>query len=160
MHGKYSFVSVSIIAWLAYDTHGWGENTTQNLGCKKVIPRCNIIIGTANKITNKQGKSAMLDFFTNRNDLCQLTVATSRRPIYIFYKYFFASFNNNRWINLDDKTKDYVDRNAGGQVESLHEVTQLGQYSRWKFAYLSGRTKKIISRKLKYIFTKKLHHNY
>ena len=29
-----------------------------------------------------------------------------------------------------------------------------------KFAYLSGRTKKIISRKLKYIFTKKLHHNY
>ena len=29
-------------------------------------------------------------------------------------------------ISLDDKTKDYVDRNTGGQVNSLHEVTQLG----------------------------------
>ena len=29
-----------------------------------------------------------------------------------------------------------------------------------KFAYLSGRTKKIISRKLNYFFTEKLHHNY
>ena len=53
------------------------------------------------------------------------------------------------------QTKDYVDRNAGGQVEWLHEVTQLGWYLRWKFAYLSGRTKKVISRKLKYVFTKK-----
>ena len=51
-------------------------------------------------------------------------------------------------MSLDDKTKGYVDRNTGGQVNSLHEVTQLG--------YLSGQTKKkIISRKLKYIFTKK-----
>ena len=32
------------------------------------------------------------------------------------------------------------------------EVTQLGYYLRWKFAYLSDRTKKSISRKLKYIF--------
>ena len=32
------------------------------------------------------------------------------------------------------------------------EVTQLGYYSRWKFAYLSDQTKKSISRKLKYIF--------
>ena len=53
------------------------------------------------------------------------------------------------------QTKDYVDRNIGGPVNSLHEVTQLGYYSRLKFAYLSGQTKKIISRKLKYIFTKK-----
>ena len=62
---------------------------------------------------------------------------------------FFASSNNDRGLSWDDKTKDYVDRNAGGQVESLHEVTQLGWYSRWKFAYLSSRTQKVISRKLK-----------
>ena len=61
-----------------------GEDTTQNLGSyQKVIPRRNIIIETANKIINKQGKSVMLDFFTNFSDLCQLTVATSRRTMYI-----------------------------------------------------------------------------
>ena len=64
MQSKYSFVSVSIIAWLAYDINGGGENTTQNLGsCQKVIPRRNIIIETTIQIINKQGKSAMLDFF-------------------------------------------------------------------------------------------------
>ena len=26
-------------------------------------------------------------------------------------KYFFASFNNGRGLSLEDKTKDYVDRN-------------------------------------------------
>ena len=31
----------------------------------------NLIIETANKIINKQGKSVMLDFFTNYSDLCQ-----------------------------------------------------------------------------------------
>ena len=41
-------------------------------------------------------------------------------------KYFFASFNNDKGLSLDDKTKYYVDRNTGDQVESLHEVTQLG----------------------------------
>ena len=41
-------------------------------------------------------------------------------------KYFFASFNNDRGLILDDKTKDYADRNTRGQVNSLHEVTQLG----------------------------------
>ena len=41
-------------------------------------------------------------------------------------KHFFASFSNDRGLSLDDKTKDYVDRNTGGQVNSLHEVTQLG----------------------------------
>ena len=41
-------------------------------------------------------------------------------------KYFFASFNNDRGLSLDNKTKDYVDRNTGGQVYSLHEVIQLG----------------------------------
>ena len=56
MQGKYSFVSVSIIAWLAYDINGGGENTTQNLGSfQKVIPRRNIIIETAIEIINKQG---------------------------------------------------------------------------------------------------------
>ena len=29
-------------------------------------------------------------------------------------------------LSLDDKTNDYVDKNTGGRVESLHEVTQLG----------------------------------
>ena len=28
--------------------------------------------------------------------------------------------------SLDDKTMGYVNRNTGGQVHSLHEVTQLG----------------------------------
>ena len=41
-------------------------------------------------------------------------------------KYFFAGFNNDRGLSLDDKTKDYIDRNTGGHVNSLHEVTQLG----------------------------------
>ena len=39
---------------------------------------------------------------------------------------FLSSFNNDRGLSLDDKTKDYADRNSGGQVNSLHEVTQLG----------------------------------
>ena len=57
-------MSVSIIAWLAYDINEVRENTKQNLGsCQKVISRHNIIIETANKIMNKQGKSVMLDFF-------------------------------------------------------------------------------------------------
>ena len=77
-------MSVSIIARLAYDISGGRENTTRNLGsCQKVILRRNIIIETANKIINKQGKSVMLDFFTNCSDLCQLTVAISRRTMYI-----------------------------------------------------------------------------
>ena len=52
--------------------------------------------------------------------------------MFLFYKYlpknkyFFASSSNDRGLSLDDKTKDYVDRNTGGQVYSLHEVTQLG----------------------------------
>ena len=44
----------------------------------------------------------------------------------IHKKNFFACFSNDRGLSLDDKTKDYVDRNAGGRVESLHELTQLG----------------------------------
>ena len=40
--------------------------------------------------------------------------------------YFFASFSNDRELSLDDKAEDYVDRNTEGQVNSLHEVTQLG----------------------------------
>ena len=58
-----SWWSVSIIAWLAYDKKEGGENITQNLGsCQKVIPRRIIIIETANKIINKQGKIVMFDF--------------------------------------------------------------------------------------------------
>ena len=41
-------------------------------------------------------------------------------------KCFFASSSNDRELSLDDKTKDFVGRNTGGQVYSLHEVTQLG----------------------------------
>ena len=47
----------------------------------------------------------------------------SDKNIYQTNKYFFSSFNNDRGLSLDDKTKDYVNRNAGGRVESLHEVT-------------------------------------
>ena len=72
------------------------------------------------------------------------------------YKYSFASFIIDRGLSLDDKTKDYVDRNTGGTWGHTTRVI----ISRWKFAYLSDRTKKIISRKLKYIFTKTLQHNY
>ena len=49
-----------------------------------------------------------------------------RKNIHPKNKYFFASFNNDRGLSLEDKTKDYVDRNTGGQVYSSHEVTQLG----------------------------------
>ena len=43
-------MSVSIIAWLAYDINEGGENTAQNLGSfQKVIPRRNIIIETISK---------------------------------------------------------------------------------------------------------------
>ena len=41
-------------------------------------------------------------------------------------KYIFGSFKNDRGLNLDDKTKDYVHRNTVGLVHSIHEVTQLG----------------------------------
>ena len=41
-------------------------------------------------------------------------------------KYFFASFSNDKELSLVDKTEVYVDRNTEGQVNSLHEVTQLG----------------------------------
>ena len=41
-------------------------------------------------------------------------------------KYFFGSFNNDRGLSLDDKTKDYVHRNTVGLEHSIHKVTQLG----------------------------------
>ena len=43
----------------------------------------NVVIEAANKVINKQGKSVMLDFFASCSDLCLLTVATSRRTVYI-----------------------------------------------------------------------------
>ena len=42
-----------------------------------------MVIETPNKIIYKQGKSAMLDFFANCRDLCQLTVARSTHTMYI-----------------------------------------------------------------------------
>ena len=57
-------MSVSIIAWLAYDINEGRENTTHNLSSyQKVIPKRNIIIETANQIINKQGKSVTLEFY-------------------------------------------------------------------------------------------------
>ena len=44
----------------------------------------------------------------------------------IHQKINISGFNNDRGVGLDDKTKDYDDRNTGGRVNSLHEVTQLG----------------------------------
>ena len=56
-------MSVSIIAWLAYNIKGEGENTTQNVDSyQKVIARRDIIIETVKKIINKQDKSVKLDF--------------------------------------------------------------------------------------------------
>ena len=49
-----------------------------------------------------------------------------RTKVFPKSKYFFATFSNDGELSLDDKTKDYVNRNTGGQVNSLHEVTQLG----------------------------------
>ena len=48
-----------------------------------------------------------------------------RTKIFTKNKFLFASFSNDRGLSLDDKTKHHVDRNIGGQVNSLHEVTQL-----------------------------------
>ena len=45
-------------------------------------------------------------------------------PWNLFFKHILLS--NDRGLSLNDKTKDHVDRNAGGQVNSLQEVTQLG----------------------------------
>ena len=49
-----------------------------------------------------------------------------RTKIFVKNKCYFASFNNDRGLSLDDKRKNYVDRNTAGQVYPLHEVTQLG----------------------------------
>ena len=52
-----------------------------------------------------------------------------RTKIFTKKIYYFSSFNNDMGLSLDsldDKTKDSVDRNTGGQVYSLYEVTQLG----------------------------------
>ena len=49
-----------------------------------------------------------------------------RTKIFTKNKHLFASFNNDRGFGLGDKTKDSADRNNGGQVNSLHEATQLG----------------------------------
>ena len=53
-------------------------------------------------------------------------VKVCRTKIFTKKKHFFASFNNDKELTLEDKTKDYVDRNTGGLVYSLHEVIQLG----------------------------------
>ena len=50
----------------------------------------------------------------------------SDKNIHQKIKYLFASFNNDRGLSLDDKTKDYVNRNTVSLVHSSHEVTQLG----------------------------------
>ena len=37
-----------------------------------------------------------------------------RTKIFTKKKYFLASFNNDKELSLEDKRKDYVDRNTGG----------------------------------------------
>ena len=48
------------------------------------------------------------------------------------------------------------------EVKLIHDTRSdnSGNIHGENFAYLSGGTRKVISRKLKYILTKKLHHNY
>ena len=70
-------------------------------------------------------------------------------------RYFFASFNNDRGVSLDDNTKDYVDRNTGGQVYSLNITRVVWPHVRWKFAYLNGGTKKNHFSKTEIYFHKK-----
>ena len=38
-------------------------------------------------------------------------------------QYFFASFNNDRGLSLNDKTKDYVDRNTVGLKINFYKNT-------------------------------------
>ena len=40
-------------------------------------------------------------------------------------KYFFASFNNDRELSLDDKTKDCANKITVGLVHSLHHTTRV-----------------------------------
>ena len=68
-------------------------------------------------------------------------------------KYFFPSFNNDRELSLDDKTKDCGNKITVGLVHSLHHTNRV--IFTEKFAYLSGRTKKIKFSKIKIIFYKK-----
>ena len=83
MQSKYSFVSVSIIAWLAYDINGGGENTTQNLGsCQKVIPRRNIIIETAIEIINKQAKASELEVSYSKTGRLQVKMFGQDKKTY------------------------------------------------------------------------------
>ena len=49
----------------------------------------------------------------------------SRTKIFTKNKNFFSSFNNDRGLSSDDKTKDYFQRITVGLVHSLHDVTQL-----------------------------------
>ena len=58
------------------------------------------------------------------------------------------------------KKKDYVDRNTGGQVYSLHEVTTRVIFTMKICIFERSNEKKSFLEKLKYIFTKKLHHAY
>ena len=67
-----------------------------------------MIIETANKIINKQGKSVMLDFFANCSDLCQLTVATSRRTMYIRYQVNFAGLRVRLKIEQHKYTRKFL----------------------------------------------------
>ena len=41
-----------------------------------------------------------------------------RTKIFTEKKYFLASFNNDKGLSLEDKRKDYADRNRRGQVYS------------------------------------------
>ena len=64
-----------------------------------------MIIETANKIINKQGKSVICFVLMLLFDIGKVC----RKNIHPKNKYFFASFNNDRGLSLEDKTKDYVE---------------------------------------------------
>ena len=42
----------------------------------------------------------------------------SEKSIHQKNRYFLASFSNDRGLSFEDKTKDYVDINTGGKVNS------------------------------------------
>ena len=73
-------------------------------------------------------------------------------------KYFFASFNNDRELSLDDKTKDCVNKIPVGLVHSLHHTTRV--IFTVKICIFKRSNEKKYFWKTKKKKTKKLHQNY
>ena len=88
----------------------WGHTT-------RVIFRVKTCIFEWSNEKNHFSKTKI--YFHNKEKVCRTKNICQKN------KYFFASFNNDRGLSLNDKTKDYAVRNTGGWVNSSHEVTQL-----------------------------------